>query len=190
MDRDAMADRGRSLEEEYFKRKDRELLERTRAQQAQAEARQRLAAAFGVQDEATVTALMEAGLDEAAAGVLELIPAVQVAWCDGDVPAAERDQVVRLFERTRSTAADASSVSLLKSWLDVRPTDAFFAAALAALRARLQSLPAEERIETGRRITSDAASVAGASGGLLGFRAVSEAESRCIHELESALLSS
>jgi hypothetical protein len=131
---------------------------------------------------------MEAGLDESAAPLLELVPAVQVAWTDGSVPDPERAVIMKLAQGT-AAANDPSSAALLASWLDTRPPDAFFAAAVAALRERLRALPAEQRIETVRRIAADAASVASASGGVLGFRATSDAESRSIQDLESALLS-
>ena len=50
--KDLLGDRGRSLEADYFRRRDQELLERAREQEAAAERRRQLAAALGVDDQA------------------------------------------------------------------------------------------------------------------------------------------
>lgn len=66
------------------------------------------------------------------------------------------------------------------------PPDAFFTAALAALRARLELLDMEGRTRLFDRVIADATLVTTASGGLLGFGAMSDAESRCLRDVEAA----
>ena len=62
-----------------------------------------------------------------------------------------------------------------------------FAAALVALRARLERLDRERRARMFNRILADATMVGAANGGLLGVGAMSDAEKRCIRALKVAL---
>lgn len=186
-ERDGIAERGRALEDEYFRRRDRELVERARTQAAEEERRQQFAAAIEVDDEQVLAVLHEAGLDERTAALLEVVPAVQVAWADDRVTDSERREIGLLVKRNNLHATGGLGQRMLAAWLDQRPSNAFLAAAVAALRARLTRLDAEHRRQLFNRVIADADSVGAASGGLLGFGAMSDAESRCIRDLKVAL---
>ena len=86
-----LADRRRALEEDYFRSKDKELVERMRREQAAAEERRRLKDATGITDDLVLEDLQRAGFTADTAILLNLVPAIEVAWAEAPVPDAERD---------------------------------------------------------------------------------------------------
>lgn len=186
-ERDGMAERGRALEDEYFRRRDRELVARARERAADEQERQRFAAAIGVDDAQVLATLQAAGLDERTAALLEIVPAVHVAWADDRVTNSERREIGLLLKNNDLQDTAQLGQRLPAAWLEQRPSDALFTAALVALRARLERLDLERRGRLFNRMLADATMVAAASGGLLGVGAMSDAERRCIRVLEVAL---
>ena len=89
-DDNPLADRGRSLEEEYFRARDRELIEKMRRAAVAEEARQQLRARSGLQDPELLEELESLGFTPDTVGLLPFVPLIQVAWADRDVNDAER----------------------------------------------------------------------------------------------------
>jgi hypothetical protein len=185
-DKDSLSERGRSLEADYFRRRDQELLEQARQAQALAERRRQLAAALG-SDDATVTALGEAGFDEATLPLLEVVPAIQVAWADGSLPAGERAQIERILARPEMKEAARLGSTLAAGWLARQPGPELYRLAIDALQHRLARLDPPTRTQMVRRIIADCNAVAGASGGVFGVGTHSSVESARIRELAAAL---
>jgi len=79
-----LGERGRALENEYFRRPDRELLDRARRTSVLDDERRELAALTGLQ-ERDVEALQEQGFKPDTIALLPLVPLVQVAWAEGGV---------------------------------------------------------------------------------------------------------
>src|SRR6185369_12032886 len=102
-EKDQLGERGRSLETEYFRRRDQELLDRAREAEAAAERRRHLAAGLGLlegkADDAVVAKLVALGFEGGTAPLLDLVPAIQVAWADGSLPAPERAEIERILAR-------------------------------------------------------------------------------------------
>src|SRR5688500_15237707 len=94
-DPNPLAERGRSLEEDYFRRRDRELIERMRAAAAADAARKELGSVTGLND-ADVDELRTLGFTPDTIGLLPLVPLLQVAWAEGGVSAEERTLIVQL----------------------------------------------------------------------------------------------
>jgi hypothetical protein len=186
-ERDGMAERGRALEDEYFWRRDKDLVAQARERAAEEQARRQFAAAVGVEDAQVLATLQEAGLDVRTAALLEIVPAVHVAWADDRVTDAERREIGQLLESGDLQATAERGRRLSAVWLDQRPSDALFTAALAALRARLARLDLERRSRLFNKMLADATMVGAASGGLLGVGAMSGAERGCLRALEAAL---
>ena len=187
MERDGISERGRALEDEFFRRRDGELVARARERAADEQARRQFAAAIGVDDAQVLATLQAAGLDERTAALLEIVPAVHVAWADDRVTDSERREIGLLLKNNDLQATAQLGQRLPAAWLEQRPSDALFAAALVALRARLERLDRERRGLLFNRMLADATMVGAASGGLLGVGAMSDAERRCIRALEVAL---
>lgn len=185
--KDPIGERGRSLEDEYFRRRDQEILEQAQDEQRAADRRQQLAAALGIDDEAVVTALIAFGVDAATAPLVELVPAVQVAWSDGGLSAAERAEIERLMSQRQLQSSGVAGSRLMAGWLAEQPSGDLYRAATTALRLRLAGLGVDERRHLATQIVGDCTAVAKASGGLLGMGALSRAESDSIRDLAAAL---
>lgn len=65
-------ERGRALEDEYFRRCDRERVARARERTPDEQERQRFATAIGVADAQVLVTLQAAGLDERTAALLQI----------------------------------------------------------------------------------------------------------------------
>jgi hypothetical protein len=187
-DKDLLAERGRSLEADYFRRKDKELLDRAKEQQAAAEQRGKLAAALGVDaDDPTVAALARLGFDGDTAPLLEIVPAIQVAWSDGTLPARERAEIERLLARSELQRAAEAGRGMVAQWLSRQPTTELFRVATDAVKLRASSLDADARARFVGRIIADCNAVATAVGGVFGIGSLSSAEADRIRELAAAL---
>jgi hypothetical protein len=185
-DRDAFADRGRSLEEEYFHRKEKEVIEKMRVRAASEEQRRRLGEHAGVADEEVLRDLQELGYTPETVMLLHLVPLVQTAWAEGGVSQKERDLIVKAA-RSRGIDPGTPCDQQLTTWLSQKPSDAFFEKTLRAIRTILQAQPAEAREASEKDLISLATAIAAASGGIVGFRAVSEEERQILAHISDEL---
>jgi len=166
---DAFAERGRSIEEEYFRRKDRELVERLRQADAAGHARDEMGQRTGLHDPAMLQDLQELGFTPDTVGLLPLVPVLEVAWAEGGITAAERALVVALA-RSRGIADGSAADRQLTEWLAVRPEPAVFTRAGRLIAALLTSdAPATLGLKAGD-LVAYCERIAAASGGFLGLR--------------------
>ena len=185
-DRDAFADRRRSLEEEYFRKREKELIEKMRLRAAAEAERRRMGEQTGVADEEVLQDLQALGYTAETVMLLHLVPLVQMAWAEGHVSDRERALIV---EAARSRGIDAGSAAdrQLSTWLTHRPSGEFFEKTLRAIGAILQGRPVEEREASQRDLLSYCTAIASASGGILGFRAVSDEERQVLARISDEL---
>lgn len=182
---DAFKDRGRSLEEEYFRKREQELIERARARARAEETRLRLKAALALDDEGILGTLSDEGLDETVASLIELIPLVKVAWADGGSSAGERREIDAALSELAVTDREKAK-ALLEGWMTLEPSPALYDAAIAALRTSLAADPAARQTRIGS-IVKACERVAAASGGVLGVGARSASERDLIAEIRRQL---
>jgi hypothetical protein len=185
MDKDVFAERGRSLEEEYFRRKDKELIEKMRQAAAAETARGEIGARTGLRDPELLTQLQELGLTPDTVILLPLVPILQVAWAEGGVSDNERRIVVKLA-RARGIDEGSAADRQLTEWLDRRPPEHVFANATRLIRAMLD-VPGQSTL-TADDLVKQAESIAAASGGMLGIIGRVSAEERDILNRLSAEL--
>ena len=171
-DRDAFAERGRSLEEEYFHRKEREVIDKMRVRAAAEEQRRRLGEKAGVADEEVLQDLQDLGYTPETVMLLYLVPLIQTAWAEGGVSEKERELIVKAA-RSRGITEGTPSDQQLNMWLSTRPSDELFEKTLRAIRTILQAQPADAREASEKDLLSLATAIASASGGIVGFHAVS-----------------
>ena len=189
-DKDAFRERGRSQEEEFFRRREQELIEKMRQRQTAEAEREQLATATGIADEAALTDLQELGYTRETVALLHLAPLVQVAWADGAVQHNEREQLRQIARLRGITEGSAADQQLVK-WLDHRPTEEFFARTLRIVHAMLDALPAVHREASRRDLVAFCLTIASASGGLLGLgEKISDEERAAISQIASELESS
>lgn len=185
-DRDAFAERGRSLEEEYFHRKEREVIEKMRRNAAAQDERRRLGEQAGVRDEDVLRDLQELGYTPETVMLLHLVPLIQTAWAESGVSAKERDLIVKAA-RSRGVAEGSAADAQLQRWLTNKPSEELFEKTLRAIRTILQAQSAETRETSERDLLSLATAIAAASGGIVGFRAVSEEERQILAHIHEEL---
>ncbi len=173
-DQNPLGDRGRALEDDYFRRRDRELLERLRTASAAEEERRNLGALTGLHD-ADVTELQALGFTRETVTLLPLIPLLQVAWAEGGISDAERTLIVQ-FARARGIAAGDAADVQLAAWLTSQPGPDVYAGASRLVGAMLDGpatvgggLSADELVAYCERI-------AAASGGFLGLKRIAAEE--------------
>jgi hypothetical protein len=169
-----LGDRGRSLEEDYFRKKDRELIEKMRLAAAAEATRQELSAKSGVQDPELLQELQALGFTPETVALLPLVPLVQVAWAEGDVSDAERKLIVQLA-RSRGIDAGGAADRQLTAWLSSRPDPQVFASASRLIRAMLDSPSAASPV-TADDLVKYCEQIASASGGIFGINRVSSEE--------------
>jgi hypothetical protein len=179
----------RDHEEEYFRKQDRELIERMRKAAAAAtagDAHQPLGARSGIQDPDLLRDIAALGFDADTVSLLPLVPILQVAWADADVSAAERTLILDIA-RIRGIAEGSPADRQLAEWLTHRPSPDVFsrasrlvAAMLAAGSGTAQDLSADDLVKY-------CETIAAASGGILGLAKVSTTERAAIEQIQTAL---
>ena len=168
-----ISERGRSLEDDYFRKKDKELIEKLQRAAQTEQARTDLSRAAGISDPAALQELLDLGFTPQTVGLLPIVPIVQMAWAEGGITPAERDLIVR-FARGRGIAEGTDADRQLTAWMNERPSDAVFHGAGRLIRAMLDSgsaagLKADD-------LVAYCESIASASGGVFGIGKMSAEE--------------
>lgn len=187
-DQDGITHDIRSREDEYFRRKDRELVERMRKEAVLNQERQELEARSGIHDPALLQELQALGFTPETVSLLPLIPVVQVAWAEGGVTDAERSLILQ-FARQRGIPEGGAADDQLAGWLASRPSDEVFARATRLIRAMADDPAAGA---SGLRVDDlihRCEEIASASGGVMGFRKISPQERSLLEQIEQTLKS-
>jgi hypothetical protein len=169
-----LAERGRGLEEDYFRKRDRELIEKMRKASAAEDARRAMENTTGLQDPALIKELEELGFTPETVALLPLMPLVQMAWAEGGVSDAERTLIVQLA-RARGITEGSVADRQLSTWLSSRPGNDVFSRASRLIRAMLDK-PVTDHGLTADDLVKYCESIAAASGGILGIHRISAEE--------------
>lgn len=166
-------------EDEYFRHKEHELLERLRAQ-AEAEAHHKgMAEAVGIENEQILAVLRDMGFDRETVVLLFLIPLLQVAWSDGTLSPEERALVLEAA-RTHGVKEGHPAYEKLLSWVAVRPAKETFERALRVIGELMTFQTTEQRAATAEKLVDATARVAAASGGFLGLGSKISADEKAV----------
>ncbi len=186
-EKDMFTQRKTGLEEEYFRKKEQELLEQIRRRTALQTERQELASVTGIADEEILATLQELGYTRETIGLLHLVPLAQIAWASGSVTPQERKLVLQLSE-WRGVEKGSPAWELLNRWLDERPTDEFFLTTLRIIRHILDSEAVKNRVASRTDLISFCIRIATASGGFLGVSGkISEGEQMALDQIVEEL---
>lgn len=190
MSTEAFEERGHSLEEDYFRRMERQQLEALRLREQLARERELLAEATGIRNDALLEELRALGYTPQTTPLLELVPLVEMAWAEGSVQGRERKMIFDTA-RGRGIGSESEAFKQLGEWLEHRPSNDFFARSLELCNAVLRRLPAGERDVRRQSLLADVYKIADAAGGLgfinIGPRVCREEEEtfdRIIHNLQ------
>jgi hypothetical protein len=181
-----LRERGRSLEDEFFRREDARLKEKLRESAQREGAREALARASGIQNPEILERLMRLEVRPETVTALSLVPLVEVAWADGSLDDNER-RVLLGRAGTSGLAPGSPERTLLEEWLTRKPDPKLLTAWSHLVQGLCQQMSREEVAAFKAGLLERARAVAGASGGLLGMGSkVSGAEADIIKRLESA----
>lgn len=186
VEREGLTNDARAREDEYFRRKDRELIDKMRHASEADRERQELEAASGLRDPELLQELQALGFTPDTVSLLPLVPIVQVAWAEGSVTAAEQTLIVKLA-RERGIAPGSAADLQLAAWLAERPSDDVFARATRLIRAMLDRPAGEGPAVQVDDLMRHCEEIAAASGGVLGFRRISSEERALLGQIEAAL---
>jgi hypothetical protein len=163
-----LAERSRKSEEDYFRRREQELIDKLR-KKTEAEAhRQGLAEAIGLENEQILDVLREMGFDRATVVVLFLIPLIQVAWSDGSISDRERTLILEAAH-AHGVTEDTPAHEKLNAWLAARPPEQTSERALQVMRDLMVFQSTDAREATTGRLIDACERIAAASGGFLGL---------------------
>jgi hypothetical protein len=183
---DGITDDVRKREEEYFRRKDRELIDRMRQEAESASARKQLETATGIHDPESLKDLEALGFTPRTLALLPLMPVLQVAWAEGGISAAEREMIVTLA-RSRDIAAGSEADQQLQDWLEHRPSGDTFRKASRLIGAMLDRPEGTEIQMSADDLIKYCEQIAHASGGLFGFGSVSAEEKTALQQIATQL---
>ena len=181
-----LRERGRSLEEEFFRREDARLRENLRQAAQRASAREALMRASGIKNPQVIDRLIDLDVYPETVTALSLVPLVEVAWADGTLDANERAAILERVDNVEF-APDSPARALLEAWLTRKP-DPKLLDAWAQLVAGLgEQMSREEVTALKTGLLDRARAVASASGGFLGLGSkISNAEAAVISRLDRA----
>ena len=176
----------RAHEEDYFRKKDVELIEKARERAKIQQQLRELGEQVGITDPEVSRELAELGFTPETVKLLPLMPVLEVAWAEGGVTDAERKMVIDLA-RTRGIEAGSPADVQLAEWLDRRPDESVFRRANRLISALLTS---EARFKiTADDIIKSTEAIAEASGGLFGIRRISSDERATLTRIASEIKS-
>src|SRR5687768_8864299 len=183
---EVLRDRGRSLEDEFFRREDARLKAKLKETAEREGARQALAQASGIKSPEIVDRLLALDVRPETVTALSLVPLVEVAWADGSLDDNERRMIL---ERASAGGLTTGSTAhtLLEEWLTRKPDPKLLTAWTHLVQGLCQQLSRDEAAALKKDLLERARSVAGSAGGFLGMGSkVSAAEAEMIKRLDSA----
>ncbi|HMV48592.1 MAG TPA: hypothetical protein PLD20_30155 [Blastocatellia bacterium] len=185
-DKDIFSERERGMETEYFLKREQELIAKMRERVAREEERRQMAEAIGVADEEVLEALQDLGYHADTVKLLSVIPLVQVAWAEGGVSDAERELIYEVAA-ARGITEGTTAYDKLNEWLASEPPQAFFENSLRAVNYLFESLPEDQRALSRQSLVEYCTQIAEVSGGILGFRKISDEERMAIARIASEI---
>jgi tellurite resistance protein len=185
-ERDGLGDQARKREEDYFRKRDRELIERMRQAAAAEQTRKDLQAKTGLRDPELLRELQELGFTPETISLVPLVPVLEVAWAEGGVSDAERKLIVDLA-RSRGIEPGSAADRQLTEWLDRRPGANVFQRATRFIRAMLErpdDAPSDLSVDG---LIKYCENIASASGGMFGIGRISAEERAILANISAAL---
>ena len=183
-----LGERRKSLEEEFFRKQNADLVARLRAERERGETRDLMAAASGIKDAAVLDRLLDQGMSPAAVAALALAPLVAVAWADHKLEDKERKAVLAEAESAGVTPGTPGH-DLLQGWLTEEPPPSLMATWSDYASAMAAAFTPDQRREFREALIARATAVGNAAGG--GFAGIgsklSSTEQSTLKRIETAL---
>lgn len=183
---DTLHNRGNALENQFFSKLDSQLLDELKAKQELVKSIDAVSKMTGINDRGALEAILKFGFEPQTLVALRVFPLVAVAWADGTMEDGER-ATVKTLAASHLHIGDSAVTKLLDNWLSQQPTNEMFAAWEGYAAALVAAMSVEEANALKAALINEIRVVAEASGGLLGWGAVSKGESGVMKRIEAAL---
>lgn len=181
-----LGNREKALEDMFFEAHNSQLLDKMREQARLESGREGLARITGIEDQDLLSRLVALEIRPETWAALALVPMVEVAWSDDEIPERERRVILSAAEASGMTKS-SPGYALLESWLERKPDPGLLQAWGEYIVELCAQLDARERESLRREVIGRARSVAQAAGGILGIgKKVNKREQRVLDELEKA----
>jgi|SRR5688572_22366419 len=179
-------DQAENLEEQFFRRQDKELIDKLAKLKRSTDSKEALARVSGITDPKVLERLVELEMTPEALVALAVVPLVEVAWADGEIQPKERQAVIDAARSLRH-GADPIAPQVLESWLDKKPDPKLLSTWQLYVEGLCQNLTPAERERLREQILGHARQVAQSAGGILGLGSkVSQAEEKILARLAQA----
>ncbi len=187
MDGNILNDRRKALEESFFQKHDRELLDQLREKARARKEKEALAAAMQIKDDAVLDQLMKSGFTLETYEALNLIPLIEVAWADGRLTQDEREAILEAAAETGIDPGEPSYALLVK-WMKDDPGDQLLELWEDYVRGLRAELPETAMAALRDEVLKRAREIAAATRGLFGLGdRINKAEQKSIARMEKAL---
>lgn len=160
--------RGSALEELFFLRQDKVLIENKRQLDKMEHSLKTVAEISGISDDALLRRLLELNIQLDVLATISIIPLIEVAWADGKIQKKERDVILNAAEAC-GMGRGRIGHSLLEQWLHHRPPKGLLQSWIYYVRGLCQLLSDAERQALKTDLLGRARAVAEAAGGFLGL---------------------
>jgi hypothetical protein len=184
-DDNALENRGRALEDEFFYKEDQRKLEEMNKRMSAQQSREELKKVSGMSDDVVIDKLVALGLKANTVAALSLVPLIQVAWADGKIQDNERNAILQ-GAHGKGLEQGSPGYELLVSWLDKRPAEGLYDAWEGYIRALASQLNDEQVRLLKNQIVGFAKLVADAAGGILGLNKISGSEEKVLERIAAA----
>ena len=170
-----LGERGKTLEDEFFRKEDARLIEKLRELKAKEATREELSRISGIKNTAMLDRLIQLGVHAEILVALSIVPLAEVAWADGAIDAKEEQAILDRAAKSGVTPG-STSYDLLKSWLERRPEPRLLTAWIHMVQGINENLTPEQVEALRAGLVERARAVASASGGVFGVGKISSAE--------------
>ena len=178
-------DKRNALEEIFFAKQNRELIEKMKAKSTQVETCKELAETSGIKDQNVLGKLYEAGVRPSTMTALSLLPLILVAWADGDIDQRERDAILKAAVE-HGIDSKNPAYEHLNSWLKNAPPTEIFDTWQHYIQGLSQALSGDAFQQLHTDIINRTIAVANSAGGFLGLGSkTSTAEKTMIDKLDA-----
>jgi hypothetical protein len=186
-EKDKFAQREHWLEEEYFGKKNQELIQKLRERREREDDRRKMAEMLGVDDQEVLEALQDLGYTSETIQLLHIVPLVEVAWTEGGVADREREMIFKIAE-ARGIQPDSVAYEMLSHWLENKPSERFFDNSLRAIRVLFDLLPEEQRLAGRRDLIAYCSQIASAvTSGIFGRGGINDEERALIARIATEI---
>jgi hypothetical protein len=179
-------ERARSLEDQFFAKQEKELVEAIRQRSAKSTHQQAISEASGVLDETVIAELVRLKLTAETLTAFRLVPLVEIAWADQRLDEKEKRAILEAASQA-GIEPGFPAYGLLEVWLAAPPGDALMEAWKSVVESLRATLTYDAVLEMRNQVLGGARKVAEASGGILGLgQKISDAEQAMLDELGAA----